>query len=99
MWIRLTYSVTTEGESFPSNGETLMAKAALAVAQLLAPGADVLPDGIHGDVFDACAGIKTLTVEVALDSGGSPGAYQSTPYTIAADEIARFALERIKVTT
>jgi hypothetical protein len=93
MWVRLTYSLDAES-TFPVTGEALMIAAALAIGYAHAPGKDVLPERFHGPVF-AVGGIKTLLVEVALDSGGAPGAYQSTPYTIADTEIARFDLSRI----
>lgn len=98
MWVRLTYSLNTE-ETFPDDGEDKMAAAALAYGITHNPNNDVLPDRFYGAVFDAVPGVKTLTVEVALDSGGSPGAYQSTPYAITPAQIARFAALRITVTT
>lgn len=98
MWVRATYVLDTE-YSFPDGGATLMAQAALAVGYSHAPGKDVLPERFHGPVFAAATGIRTLLIEVALDVAGSPGAYQSTPYVIAATEIARFDITRITVTT
>jgi hypothetical protein len=41
--------------------------------------------------------MKTLLIELAVDSGGSPGSYQSTPYTIAFTEYATFDLGRMTV--
>jgi hypothetical protein len=94
MWVKLTYSKNAE-KSFPVDGVALMKAAALEYGQEHTIGEDVLPVQFVGPVTEACAGIKTLLVEVALDSGGSPGAYQSTPYTISHLELASFDSGRI----
>ena len=70
------------------------AAAALAVGYQHQPGQDVLPERFHGPVFAACAGIRTLLVEVKLDGGS----YVSTPYPVAQTEVGRFDATRIVVT-
>ena len=93
MWVRMTYTVDPEAD-FPENGVVLMAAAALAVGYQHQPGQDVLPERFHGPVFAACAGIRTLLVEVKLDGGS----YVSTPYPVAQTEVGRFDTTRIVVT-
>jgi hypothetical protein len=98
IWIRVTYTLNAE-EIFPDTGDELIAAAALAVGYTHQPGQNVVPERFRGPVFAACAGIATLVIETALDSGGTPGAYSSSVRTIAVDEIARFDPTRITVTT
>jgi hypothetical protein len=95
-WLRATYTLYDE-EDFPDNGETTMAAALLAVGNALSIGNDVLPDRFAGPVFDAVTGIETLTIEIADDSGGSPGSYSENPKSIEFNEIAKFDSARITI--
>lgn len=95
-WLKATYTLYDE-EDFPDNGEDTMKSTLLAYGNGLGIGKDVMPHRFKGDVFDAVAGIKTLLIERADDSGGSPGAYSETPKAIEFNEIAKFDTARITI--
>jgi uncharacterized phage protein gp47/JayE len=96
LWLRVTYTLYDE-ETFPAGGETSISSAVLAEASSLTVGNDVLPDRFIGPVFDATSGLSTVVVEVAEDSGGSPGTYQTAPYSILFNQVASVTAGRIQV--
>jgi uncharacterized phage protein gp47/JayE len=91
MWMRITYSLDSENALFPVGGAALITSAAVASMDSLAPGNNVFPSRIESAIFNAVPGLSSVDVEVALDSSGSPGAYQYIPYSIARSSIATFS--------
>lgn len=97
-WIRLTYTEDTESpDPLPDDADAQVAAAALSWGDAYTIGHDVLPHQCMAAILASVAGIRTLLVEIAIDSGGSPGAYQTTPSVIGALELATFAAGRIVV--
>lgn len=96
MWIRATVTDFTE-EEMPDNPTAAIKEGVLSFGEDFEPGADVMPHRFFGPINDACPGIRSLTVEVAEDVAGSPGAYQSTAWSIGARVYASFSTDRITV--
>lgn len=96
MWVRVTYYLESE-EDFPTDGADLIVATVLEVGEAFLPDTNVNPQRFMGPIFDAVSGISRMLVEVALDSGGSPGAYTSLPYPIGKLAVATFAAAHVTV--
>lgn len=95
MWVRFTVTADTELGTLPTSYQSLMAAAVAVWGALERIGHDSCPDQIRTYVMGKVPGIKTLVTEV-VDDAGYPGGYQTTPWTIDADELAVYSAARVE---
>lgn len=91
-YVKVTYTLHDE-EDFPSNGEATMAATVLATGNALGLGQDVMPDRFIGPIFDAVAGIESVTVEISDDGI----AWSTSPKSIEFNELAKFDSARVTI--
>ena len=73
--------------------EATMAATVLATGNALGLGQDVMPDRFIGPIFDAVAGIESVTVEISDDGI----AWSTSPKSIEFNELAKFDSARVTI--
>ena len=98
--VRVTYSLYDE-ETFPDNGEQLIADAVLAYESELTIGKDVIPTRFIGGIYRAVEGIGDILIEVGTSTSPTAtepdGAWSTATIAIAGSEYASLAANRIDV--
>ena len=95
MWVEFTVVEDTELGTLPDDYEDQLESAVVAWGATEQIGHDSLPDQIKSYAIAQVPGIKTLAVRVT-DQAGYPGSYQTTPWTIDADELTKWAASRVE---
>lgn len=95
-WIKATLTLYDE-EIYPVDGDDQVAQQILDYGNTLNIGEDIIPQRLHGPIFQV-PGIETILVEIATtDTPGGTPVYQTTTIEIEDNQIAVFALSRITV--
>lgn len=95
--VRITLTLTPE-ETYPVNGDQLVADNVLAYGQTSTIGVDVYVQRFYAPVYEV-QGIATALIEIATSplAGDPPGAFQTVNLPISNTEVAVFDSGRITV--
>jgi uncharacterized phage protein gp47/JayE len=96
IWVSVTLTLYAN-ETFPANGDALVAQAILAYGNSLATGEFVLLQRVNAQIFTV-PGIASAIITLAATPSptGSPS-FAATDITISDTQISNFALDRIAV--
>lgn len=96
-YVNVVYTVYSE-ETFPSDGEQLIAQAVVAYGSALEVGEDIIPKRIASAIYDSVDGLDDVTVEVGLsDAIDPPASYSTTRIPVSDTESVVFELTNVNV--